>query len=133
MNRHKGFRVITSSSGASIRKTLCYCGVGASFRETQCSISSTARVKQGLEKNADSCLCISVPNGLSTYGNVFAFLTTHSLTPLPLFTCFLLIFVSLILLLLNYLMCTPSFSCFFVFCLSILKVILFYIFSPRFR
>jgi len=132
MNRHKGFRVITSSSGASIRKTLCYYGVGASFRETQCSISSTARLKQGLEKNADSCLCISVPNGLSTYGHVFAFLTIHSLTSLSLFTCFFLIFASLILLL-NYLMCVPSFSCFFVYCLSILKVILFYIFCPRFR
>ena len=50
MNRHKGFRVITSSSGVSIRKTLCYYGVGAKFRETQCYISSTARLKQGLEK-----------------------------------------------------------------------------------
>jgi len=120
MNRHKGFRVITSSSGGSIRKTLCYYGVGASFRETQCYISSTARHKQGLEENADSCLCISVPNGLSTYGHVFAFLTTHSLTSLPLFTCSVLIFVSVILLLFNYLMCAPSFSCFFVLCLSIL-------------
>jgi len=113
MNRHKGFRVITSSSGASIRKTLCYYGVGASFRETQCYISSTARLKQGLEENADSCLCISVPNGLSTYGHVFAFLTTHSLKSLSLFTCFLLIFVSVILLLLlNYLMCAPQFLMF---------------------
>lgn len=132
MNRHKGFRVITSSSGASIRKTLCYYGVGASFRETQCYISSTARLKQGLERNADSCLYISVPNGLSTYGHVFVFLTTHSFTSLPLFTCFLSIFVSLILLP-NYPMCVPSFSCFCVACLSVLKFIIFYTFSPRIR
>jgi hypothetical protein len=87
MNRHKGFRVITSSSGASIRKTLCYYGVGAGLRETQCYVSSTARLKPGLEENADSCSRISVPNGLLVYGYVFAFL------PLPLFTCLFLIFL----------------------------------------
>lgn len=36
MNRHKGFRVITCSSGASIRKALCCYGVAASLGETQC-------------------------------------------------------------------------------------------------
>lgn len=42
MNGHKGFRVITSGSGASIRKTLCCCRVGASLGETQV-MSSAAR------------------------------------------------------------------------------------------